>query len=60
MSKYALLFMALTAGCGFVSLNYGESETLGLAAKVGAGLFGALFFMSMLVGRKIKFDPILR
>jgi len=33
------------------------SET---AAKAGIGIFGLLFIASLFVGRRIKFDPVLR
>ena len=31
-----------------------------IARKAGIGVFGTLFLIALMIGRKIKFDPVLR
>lgn len=61
MSKFALSFLMLTlACCAVVAAGAAGSQLWDLAAKAGIGVFGVLFVASMFVGRRIKFDPVLR
>jgi len=61
MSKYALTCLAMTAACVYGAF-LAPYETSGLiqASKAGVGIFGTLFIVAMLIGRRIKFDPVLR
>jgi hypothetical protein len=61
MSKSALSFfilavMALAAD----QLLPASMQTVSLVAKSVAGIFFVLFVFALIVGRKIKFDPVLR
>ncbi|MDH0749297.1 hypothetical protein N5D61_23505 [Pseudomonas sp. GD03842] len=61
MSKAALSFLVLTLMALAVDQLLDASlEPLGLIAKISAGVFAMLFLMSLIVGRRIKFDPVLR
>ncbi|AHY43745.1 hypothetical protein CXK93_10740 [Stutzerimonas decontaminans] len=61
MSKYALTCLAMTAVCVYgVFLTPHEMSGLIQASKAGVGIFGTLFILAMLIGRRIKFDPVLR
>ena len=58
MSKSALglLILALVSGLIHWSLPQG-SATLPLIAS---GVFGVMFLIALIVGRRFKFDPVLR
>lgn len=61
MSKYALCFLVLTLICSAVTLTGATGLPLSeAAAKAGIGIFGVLFVVSLFVGRRFKFDPVLR
>lgn len=61
MSKSALCFLTLTLICSAVTLTDATGMPLWeMAAKAGIGIFGLLFIASLFVGRRIKFDPVLR
>jgi hypothetical protein len=51
----------MTAACVYGAF-LAPYETSGLiqASKAGVGIFGTLFIVAMLIGRRIKFDPVLR
>ncbi|MCF4994449.1 hypothetical protein GIW70_08570 [Pseudomonas syringae] len=59
MSKSAagLLILAVLSGILHLSLFEEAQITLPLIAS---GVFGALFVLALIAGRKIKFDPVLR
>lgn len=59
MSKSATAFfiLALLSGILHLSLNQDMAVTLPL---IVCGVFCALFVLALIVGRRIKFDPILR
>ncbi len=61
MSKSALSFLilALLAMAIDVSLPLNEN-TASMVLKIAMGLFIALFVVALVVGRKFKFDPVLR
>lgn len=60
MSIHAFLFLTLCIACSVVGLGMELSETWATLAKVGAVLFGSLFAGSLVIGKRIKFDPVLR
>lgn len=61
MSRYALCFLALTLICGLATFTDATGLPLWeTAAKAGTGIFALLFVASLFVGRRIKFDPVLR
>ncbi|MGA6096733.1 PA3371 family protein [Stutzerimonas marianensis] len=60
MSLFTLFCLILSSTFVALSLTMDPSGTWDLALKGGAVLFGILFLASLLVGRKIKFDPVLR
>jgi uncharacterized membrane protein YtjA (UPF0391 family) len=61
MSKSALSFLilALLAMAIDISLPFDEN-TASTVLKIAMGLFVALFVVALVVGRKFKFDPVLR
>jgi hypothetical protein len=61
MSKTALSFLILTvmAIALDISLPYDENVA-SLVLKIATGIFFVLFVAALVVGRKIKFDPLLR
>ncbi|WP_434157908.1 PA3371 family protein [Stutzerimonas stutzeri] len=46
--------------CGALSIGTSLPEAWSTLAKGGVALFAVLFTVSLVVGRRIKFDPILR
>ncbi|MBP0942313.1 PA3371 family protein [Pseudomonas alliivorans] len=61
MSKSALSFMILALMAVAVDLLLPlQSQALSTAAKIGAGVFASLFVVALVVGRRFKFDPVLR
>lgn len=61
MSRIALSLLLLTAACAYGAfLSPYETGTLNAICKAGSAISGVLFLFSMMVGRKIKFDPVLR
>lgn len=61
MSKAALTFLILTLmALATDQLLTPSMEPFGMVAKAGAAVFGSLFFMALIIGRRIKFDPVLR
>ncbi|WP_438867160.1 PA3371 family protein [Pseudomonas sp. L1(2025)] len=59
MSKSAWLFLCLTVVTGLLALG-ATSEEGQTAAMVAAGVSTSLLLLTLFMGRKIKFDPILR
>jgi hypothetical protein len=61
MSKAALSFLILAIMAIVVDQLLPPSmDTLSTAAKTAAGVFASLFLAALFVGRRIKFDPVLR
>lgn len=61
MSKSALSFIILALLA--VALDYrlpAAAEGLSSAAKIAAGVFSVLFVVALFMGRRFKFDPVLR
>lgn len=59
MTKSAWLFLALALMTGVTALS-ASSHDVQLFALIAASVFAGLFVLAALVGRRIKFDPILR
>lgn len=61
MSKSALSFLILAFMAVAVDLLLpAQAQMLSIASKIAAGLFGSLFVVALIVGRRFKFDPVLR
>lgn len=61
MSKSALCLLSIALLAFAVNFLLPEgSESLGLLLKGIASLTGILFLGALFIGRKIKFDPVLR
>ncbi len=60
MSRLGLSFLALTIACAVLTLLGPEQAAWSGFVKFGLGLFGVLSFIAMVMGRRIKFDPVLR
>jgi hypothetical protein len=61
MSKAALSFFILAVMALAVDqLLPASLASLGMVAKSAAGVFAVLFVVALVVGRRIKFDPVLR
>lgn len=61
MSKTALSFIILAIMAVTVDLLLPSSaQGLSSATKIAAGLFSVLFIVALVVGRRFKFDPVLR
>jgi hypothetical protein len=59
MSKSAAGFFILTLLSGLLHLTWVD-DTIVTPPLIACGLFGTLFVLALAVGRKIKFDPVLR
>lgn len=59
MSKFAWLFLCLTLVTGLLGLSNDMQEDATLAL-IASAVFGCLLIVSLAVGRRIKFDPVLR
>lgn len=60
MSLIAVVFFLLSAVCVLTGASIEVVGGWDVALKIGAVIFGLLFFCSLLVGKRIKFDPVLR
>ncbi|MBD8705469.1 MULTISPECIES: PA3371 family protein [unclassified Pseudomonas] len=61
MSKAAISFLILALmAIAADQLMDPSMETLSTLAKAAAGIFASLFVAALFVGRRIKFDPVLR
>ncbi|CRM26824.1 MULTISPECIES: PA3371 family protein [Pseudomonas] len=59
MTKSAWLFLCLTAFTGAAGLG-AESQDGQTTAFIATGVFASLLLITLIVGRRIKFDPVLR
>ena len=59
MSKSAAGFLILALLSGILHLSVAGDATLTIPL-IGCGVFGALFVLALIAGRKFKFDPVLR
>lgn len=60
MSLLAIVFFLLSATCALTGASVDLVGGWDVALTIGAVIFGLLFFCSLLVGKRIKFDPVLR
>lgn len=61
MSKSALSFIILALLAVVVDYQLpATAEGLSSAAKIAAGIFSVLFVVALILGRRFKFDPVLR
>ncbi len=60
MSIYGCLFLLLSIICGALSIGTALPDMWEPVAKGGTVFFCILFVISLLIGRRIKFDPVLR
>ena len=60
MPFLAIVFFLASAACTALSTSIEASVGWDTAIKIAAVIFGFLFFCSVLIGKKIKFDPVLR
>jgi Mg2+ and Co2+ transporter CorA len=59
MNKFAWLFLCLTALTGILGLN-AEPSNSQTTAFIASGVFASLSLLTLIMGRRIKFDPVLR
>lgn len=59
MSKSAWLFLTLALAAAGLGLNV-LSQDVQTVSFVAAGVFGSLWVLAVFIGRRIKFDPVLR
>lgn len=59
MSKSAAGFLILALMSGILHLSL-VPDTVATVPLIACGVFGALFVLALIIGRKIKFDPVLR
>ncbi|HCT06320.1 MAG TPA: hypothetical protein DIW86_13230 [Pseudomonas sp.] len=59
MNKPAWLLLCLTLGAGMFGLNTSAQDGQ-TTAFIATGVFASLLVLSLIVGRRFKFDPVLR
>ncbi|KTC63015.1 hypothetical protein AO262_33330 [Pseudomonas fluorescens ABAC62] len=59
MTKSAWLFLLLTVATGAYGLNT-DAQNTQLTALIASGVCSGLLLFTLVVGRRIKFDPVLR
>ncbi len=59
MTKPAWLFLCLTIVTGLLGLN-ADSQDGQTTAFIATGVLASLLLLTLIVGRRIKFDPVLR
>ncbi|WP_431700666.1 PA3371 family protein [Pseudomonas sp. BR20] len=59
MSKFAWLFLCLTIVTGLLGLSASSQEGQ-TSAFITAGVFASLLLLTLVMGRRIKFDPVVR
>lgn len=61
MSKSALSFLILALMAVIVDMLLPvQAHAMSIAANICAGVFASLFVVALFVGRRFKFDPVLR
>ncbi|MDX2352506.1 MULTISPECIES: PA3371 family protein [Pseudomonadaceae] len=60
MSIYGYLFFVLGVLCGALSIGSTLPNFWDTLVTTGSAVFAVLFAITLLVGRRIKFDPVLR
>lgn len=59
MTKPAWLFLLLALAAIILGLNLSPAEAQD-TAFIASGVFGSLFVLALIIGRRFKFDPVLR
>ena len=59
MSKPAWLFLCLTLASVILGLNLNAQDAQ-TTSFIASGVFASLLLLTLIVGRRIKFDPVLR
>ncbi|OYT77055.1 PA3371 family protein [Pseudomonas sp. PGPPP2] len=59
MTKTAWLFLCLTTITGIYGLG-AESQDTQLNALIASGVCACILLLTLVMGRRIKFDPVLR
>ena len=59
MSKPAWLFLCLTLATAVLGLNVNAQDEQ-TTFFIASGVFASLLLLTLIVGRRIKFDPVLR
>ncbi|MEB0048223.1 MULTISPECIES: PA3371 family protein [unclassified Pseudomonas] len=59
MSKSATGFLILALFSGLLHLSW-VKDTFVTPPLIACGVFGGLFVLALIAGRRIKFDPVLR
>lgn len=59
MNKSAWLFLTLALAAAGLGLNV-LSQDVQTVSFVAAGVFGSLWVLAVFIGRRFKFDPVLR
>ena len=59
MTKSAWLFLCLTLATGIFGLS-ANTESEQTTSLIAAGVCASLLLLTLIVGRRIKFDPVLR
>ena len=59
MSKSAAGFFVLALLSGILHLSLVQESVVTLPL-IACGIFGSLFLLALIAGRKFKFDPVLR
>lgn len=59
MTKSAWLFLTLALAASIFGLNLSSQDAQDIAFIV-SGVFSSLFVLVMIIGRRIKFDPVMR
>jgi uncharacterized membrane protein len=59
MSKSAWLFLCLTVVTAVLGMST-SSQGAHATTLIASAVFGSLLLLTLIVGRRIKFDPVLR
>ncbi|WLH78128.1 MULTISPECIES: PA3371 family protein [unclassified Pseudomonas] len=59
MNKSAWLFLCLTLASAILGLN-ASARDVQSSAFIASGVFAGILLLTLIVGRRIKFDPVLR
>jgi uncharacterized membrane protein len=59
MSKIAWLFLCLTVVTAVLGMST-SSQDAHTTTLIASAVFGSLLLLTLIVGRRIKFDPVLR
>ena len=60
MSKSAWLFLCLTLATGAIGLGAHAQQDAQTTAFIASGVSASLLLLTLIFGRRIKFDPVLR